>query len=175
MPDRKETELRIPFATLLKIAAFVLLVVITIKLWPVIIMVFVAVLIAVVLDPLVGWLSRHHVRRGVAITLVGLMLFGLVLLFAFGVVPAMAGQLIDLWKQAPELVGRIGSAFPPLAPVLNTWITRLQKVPNAGQVEAYLVRGMSAGMYAIEGITTLILVLVLSIYFLIEGARAIEW
>ncbi|MGZ7031895.1 MAG: AI-2E family transporter [Thermoanaerobaculia bacterium] len=175
MPDRKETELRIPFTTLLKIAAFVLLVVITMKLWPVIIMVFVSVLLAVVLDPLVRWLSRHHVRRGFAITVVSLTLFGLVLLFAFGLIPAMAGEVTDLWKQLPQIATRIGTAFPPLAPVLKTWIAKLQKAPNAGQIEAFLMRGMTAGMYAIEGITTVILVIVLSIYFLIEGERAIEW
>ncbi len=175
MADNKEIELRIPFATLLKIAAFVLLVVITLKLWPVIIMLFVAVLIAVALDPLVGWLSRHRVRRGFSITVVSLSLFGVVLLSIFGIIPAMAAQLTDLWKEFPQITSRIAAAFPPLAPLLRSWAAKLHQAPNSAQMESYLMHGMNAGMYAIEAVTTLILVLVLSIYFLIEGRRAIEW
>src|SRR4051794_8660052 len=97
-PDR---ELRIPFATLLKVALFVLLVACAIKLWPVIIMIIVAVLLAVMLAPAIAWMEAHRVRRGLAIALVALVLFGLLALFLFVVVPAMGRQLKELSSTLP--------------------------------------------------------------------------
>ena len=58
-------DLRIPFTTLLKVALTLLLCVCVIKLWPVILMIIVAILLAVMLDPLVVFVERHRVRRGV--------------------------------------------------------------------------------------------------------------
>jgi predicted PurR-regulated permease PerM len=169
------TEVRIRFATLLKIAAFAFLVVCTIKLWPVIVMIFVATLIAVVLDPVVTWLQDHHVRRGFAIGVVSLCMFGVVAAFAFWILPAMASQLASLVKEFPQIAKRVASSVPPLAPLMNNWAARVKQAPNAQQMQSALVKGMNAGLYAIEGITTIILILVLAIYLLIEGRRAIEW
>ena len=175
MAAPQTTEIRIPFATLLKIAAFALLVVCVIKLWPFFILAFIATLIAVVLDPVVDWMQGHRVRRGLAIAVVGVFLFGLVALFVFVLVPAMANQVAALAKDLPQIAKRLGSAFPPMAPVLNSWAAKMKQAPNPQQVEAVLVRSVGAGMIAIEGITAAILTLVLAIYFLIEGRRAIEW
>jgi len=49
-------ELRIPFATLIKIALAILLVAMIVKLWPVILALVIATLIAVMLDPIPTWL-----------------------------------------------------------------------------------------------------------------------
>jgi len=174
MPAQK-TEVRIPFATLLKVAAFALLVICIIKLWPVIILVFVATLIAVVIDPAVEWLERHRVRRGFGIALAGIFLFGILAVFAFGILPAMASQVSELVKQLPQIAQRLGSFFPPAAPFLNHWAARIKRPPSPKEMEAMLVQGTSAGFYAVEGITMVILVVVLAIYLLIEGRRAIEW
>jgi len=62
------SEIRVPFATLMKIAFAVLLAAIVIKLWPVILMIIIAVLLAVMLDPIVLWFEAHHVRRPFAIS-----------------------------------------------------------------------------------------------------------
>ena len=175
MPAVQTTEVRIPFATLLKIAAFVLLAVCAVKLWPFFVMLFVAALIAVVLDPLVAWMENHRVRRGIGIALCGIFLLGLVAAFAFLVVPSMADQVAELIKDFPKLAKRVGASFPPVAPLLNSWAARIRQAPSAQQVQGQLMRIFGVGMVAVEGITALILVLVLSIYFLIEGRRAIEW
>ena len=174
MPAAQSTEIRIPFATLLKVAAFALLVICVIKLWPVIVMVFVATLIAVVIDPAVAWLEKHHVRRGFGIALAAIILFGILAAFAFVILPAVASQVSDLVNQFPQIAHRLGSMFPPVAPLLNHWAARVKRPPSAKEMEALLVRGSSAGLYAVEGITMVILVLVLAIYLLIEGRRAID-
>src|SRR5438067_13229008 len=66
----EDVELRIPFVTLIKIAAAVLLAAIIIKLWPIILMIVIAALIAVMLDPIVVWLEAHGVHRWLSVTAV---------------------------------------------------------------------------------------------------------
>ena len=155
------TELRIPFATLLKIALAVLLVVCVMKLWPIVLIVVVAVLLAVMLDPIVGWLEAHRVRRGFGIALVALLVFGLLFAFLGVVVPLMSRQLVELSRDLPKVVQR----FPPLASLLVS--ARGMRIP--------LARGLTAGMVAVEALTAVIFTLVVAIYLLIEGRRAFQW
>lgn len=166
-------ELRIRFATLLKIALAVLLVVCVIKLWPVVVMVIIGILLAVMLDPLVGWLERHRFRRGLAVGVVALLLFGLLFFFVAVIVPIMSRQVVELSRDLPQLAQRIEKAFPSAAPLLQS--IRNQRAPGGGQLQAILTKGLAAGMYAVEALTAIIFVLVIAIYLLLEGRRAFEW
>ena len=82
-------EIRIPFTTLLKIAFTILLILCIVKLWPVILMLIIAVLVAVMLDPIVLWLEEHHARKGMALALIAVVLFGVLLAFLIFIVPTI--------------------------------------------------------------------------------------
>jgi predicted PurR-regulated permease PerM len=166
-------ELRVPFATLLKIALALLLVLCAVKLWPVIVIVVIAILVAVMLDPLVRWLERHRVRRGYGIAVVSLLIFGLLLVFVVVIVPAMSRQLVELSRDLPKVADRLGKEFPSAAALLGS--VRGMSIPEGPQLRAWMSRGLVAGMYAIEGLTAVIFVLVIAIYLLIEGRRAFQW
>lgn len=168
--DSGNLDLRIPFATLLKIALAILLVLIVVKLWPVILTLIIAVLIAVMFDPLVVWLNRHRVRRPLGITLVAILLFGSLLLFFAFIVPAMSRQLTDLSGQLPQLAHRIAAAFPPAAPLLQN-----VQLASRNVSQQMLSRGLIAGKFALEGLAAIIFVLVVAVYLLVEGRRAFEW
>ena len=60
-------DLRIPFTTLLKVALTLLLCVCVIKLWPAILLIIVAILLAVMLDPVAVFMERHRVRRAMSV------------------------------------------------------------------------------------------------------------
>ncbi|HWS71387.1 MAG TPA: AI-2E family transporter, partial [Thermoanaerobaculia bacterium] len=167
MSDRRDIRLRIPFATFLKIAFFALLVLAVIKLWPVILMLIVAVLIAVMLAPLVRWLERHRVRRGLAIALVGLLEFGVLALLLGVVIPTTAGEVRDLARNAPQIRKDLINRVP--------YVQQLLGEGGQPQWHQWLTRGVSAGKFAIEGLTAVIFVLVVAIYLLIEGERTLEW
>jgi predicted PurR-regulated permease PerM len=161
------TELRVPFATLLKIALTILLVLIVMKLWPVILMLVIAVLIAVMLDPIVVWLEEHRVRRGIGISLIAVIMLALLALFFGGLIPAISRQIAEVARQAPQLLEKFSARFPGVAALIRQ--------PNPQQVPRLFGRGLIAGMYAIEGVTAMLFVLVVAIYLLVEGRRAFEW
>jgi len=167
------TELRVPFATLLKIALALLLVVCVVKLWPVVLMIVIAVLLAVMLDPLVRWLEAHRVRRGFGITVVAILVFGFLFFFLAVVVPIMSKQVVELSRDLPKVAERLGRQFPPAQAALGS--LRGAHFPEGPQLQAWLTRGFAAGMVAVEALTAVIFVLVVAIYLLIEGQRAFEW
>lgn len=170
----RQVALRVPFVTLLKIALFGLLVVILIRLWPVFIMVTVAALLAVMLAPLVRRLSRH-MPRAAAMTIVALILFGIVLAFLFGIVPMMFSQVRQLSAELPRLGQAVSQRVPQLQPYLATLTAHAQRPPSGAQIQQWLTRGLIAGGYVVEGIVALVLVIVMSLYMLAEGKRAIAW
>lgn len=156
-------DLRIPFSTLLKIALTFLLFLSVVKLWPVIILMFIAVLVAVMLDPGVRWMQNHGARKGMAIALVAVVMFGFLVAFFVFMVPSIAKQATEMAKDLPRLVQRIpyGTAL-----MRNT----------AGGSEGDLVKkGLFAGAYVLQGLTAVVFVLVVAMYLLVEGVRAYQW
>jgi predicted PurR-regulated permease PerM len=154
-------ELRIPFTTLLKIAFTILLIACVIKLWPVILMLVIAVLLAVMLDPVVARLEEHRARKGMAIALIAVVMFGVLLAFLIFIIPTTTRQMMQLNKQLPQLIQR----FPAAAPLLK---------PEATS-QPLVSKGLSVGMYAVQGLTAVVFVMVVSIYLLVEGRRAYVW
>lgn len=168
-------DLRVSFPTLWKLAFFALVLVIVVKLWLVIVMVTVATLIAVMLDPLVQWLARHGIRPGVAIAIVGLLMFAVVGAFFLAVVPEMFSQLHTLATEMPRIGARLSQTVPQAKPAIDEFTARAQRPPNGAQVQQWLTRGLIGARYVLAGLTALILMLVIAIYLLIEGRRAFEW
>ncbi|HKO55426.1 MAG TPA: AI-2E family transporter [Thermoanaerobaculia bacterium] len=166
-----ETVIRVPFATLLKIALFCLLAAAVYKLYPVLVMIVVAVLLAVMLAPVLRFLTQHRVRRGLAIGAIAALLFGLLAFFFAVIVPAMGRQLKELSGDLPKISKQVAQRFPIAAPLLQD----AQRPPDANQMKAWLLRGLIAGQYAIEALTALVLVLVIAIYLLVEGKDVYEW
>src|SRR6266436_2157551 len=95
----EQTELRISFATLMKIALAILLVAIVVKLWSVILMIVIAILIAVILDPIPVWLEGHGVRRAVSVIALAFIILGLLVAFLFLLVPSVTEQVGELTKE----------------------------------------------------------------------------
>ena len=156
--EHRETLIRIPFATLMKIALAVLLVAIVVKLWPMILMLVIAVLIAVMLDPVVIWLERHGARHSLAVAAVAVVLFGAVAAFFIFLVPAMTREVGDAAKRWPQIAQRIGQLAPVSQPMTK----------NVGGM-------LNAGKFAVAGLTAFVFVLVVAIYLLVEGRRAFAW
>ncbi|HEV7920557.1 MAG TPA: AI-2E family transporter [Thermoanaerobaculia bacterium] len=163
--------IRVPFATLLKIALFCLLALAIYELYAVLVMVVVAVLLAVMLAPAVRFMTRHRMRRGLAIGVIAMVLFGLLGFFFAVIVPAMGRQVKELSGELPKVSQQVIQRFPMTAPLLQD----AQRRPDVAQMKAWLLRGLVASQYALEALTAIILVLVITLYLLVEGADIYEW
>ena len=164
-----------PFTTLLKIALFFLLVVCVIRLWPFIVMFIIAVLLAITLEPLVQWMTRHRMRRTFGVTLVA---FGLIVAFAlfFGVLLPQVGQEMgDFTKNIDKARAEIVQRIPPSLAFLRHALEQPQSLAPKQPVQKWLHTSLLFGKYALEGIVALVFTLVVAIYLLLEGKAFYAW
>ena len=100
-----------------------------IRLWPVLLVLVVALLVAGTLSPAVRWLEEKHVRRGFGIAIVFTVFFILALLFIILTVPTLVSQALALLlEHEPELRARLAdylAGFQVSAP-LATWLRGLK-------------------------------------------------
>ncbi|MEA2327694.1 MAG: hypothetical protein QOE68_2653 [Thermoanaerobaculia bacterium] len=171
----KRLDLHIPFATLIKVALFILLVLIVIQLREVFLMMIVATLIAVMCEPFVSWLANHGVKRGFGVGIVAILLFGFLSLFLFVIVPMTLGQMRQLGKEVPRLAQELSVRVPAARPYIGTALQQIQSRPNGAELKQWMTRGLLVGRYAAAGLTALVLTFVFAIYLLMEGNRALEW
>lgn len=88
-------------ATLLKLLVVGACLWLLIRLWPVLLVLVVALLLVGMLSPAVRWLERRQVKRGLGITLVFGLLFVVATLAVTLTIPALVAQTSELVAQAP--------------------------------------------------------------------------
>jgi predicted PurR-regulated permease PerM len=173
--DGRDLQLRIPFTTMVKVTLFLLLVFCTIRIVPLLAILYVAAMVAVVMAAGADWMEKHHVRRGIALTLIATIIFGAVLLFLLGVVPAMAEELNDLTKEMPAIAHRLEQRLPAAAPYLRSIAAQIASPPKPNDAKEWLSRGVIVGWYAVEALSAIFLTLVIAVYLCLEGKRALAW
>lgn len=157
-------------AAIVKILAVIVLVWLWLHLWQLFLLVIVAAVLAISLDPLVDWLSRHKLPRGAGATLVVL---GLALLVGGFLV--LAGS--SLVGQAQMLGGRLADVqhtiLERLPPLLASAVRKQQVTSsNPTAVAGY---AWWAGEWLTTGLLVAVMGLILTVYFLIEGRQAYAW
>ena len=141
-----------------------------IQLWPIALVIVVAVMIVGALNPMVEWLSRHRIRRPYAIALVffGMLLIGAGLTAL--TVPKLIAQVTNLVRDVPELQKRVSQSLAASRfgaqlsqPVADAkWPELLVNLAKAGL--AYSPR-------VIEGAGYCVVSLFLALYLLIDRDR----
>jgi predicted PurR-regulated permease PerM len=94
--------LDVPWLTILKILTAAALVWIWLQVWPIVMVVLVSLVLAVTLEPIVEWLERRRLKRGLAVVVVGAVPLAIFGAFLFAAVP-------PLTEQTKLLVGRLAS------------------------------------------------------------------
>ena len=167
-------ELRVSWATLLKVAAALLAGWACVRLWTIVELLLFGALIAIALSPVVRVLERRRVSRGRAVLLlaVGAILLGGA--FAVFVLPPLVEQLSEMWKNLPALRGSVSRSLErgglPARVVLP-----LLDLPHSPEVDAWLARPLTWGPPAIEAAGAAVVVVVLSLYLLLDGPKVVAW
>jgi predicted PurR-regulated permease PerM len=104
------------------------------------ILLFVMVLLfATVLNPVVAWLERRGVKRGLAVMLVMMLLIGVLALLVWLVVPVVLQQLNQLTQSAPQIRQSILSQFEKIAdryPAIENSLPETDAIVKAARSQA---------------------------------------
>lgn len=140
----------------------------------VLILIGLALFIAAGLDPLVSWLTRHRVPRWVAVTIVVLGMFGAISGFLGAAIPPLASQTTALADQVPHYLNTLQDHSSQLGR-LNDRFHLQQRVTGLLSGGGTSLAGgvLGAGKMVLTAATSLLVVLVLAIYFL-AGMPAIK-
>jgi predicted PurR-regulated permease PerM len=166
-PVRQRVVLELPWRTILKILAAAALVWCLLQLAQTIVVIVVAVLLAVTLEPAVRWLEGRRLPRATAAIAVSLALLVLVSAFLWMTWSSVVAQseqvaksFVALWQQvSPRLPSPLRSAVSEGG---SAWTA-------AGSYAVSVVESVSAA------VAILILAYVLAIYLLLDGRRVRAW
>ncbi len=142
-----------------------------------------SVVIAYLLEGLVGVLERRGLRRTLAVTLVFLAFMLLLLFLMLVVVPRLSAQVTQLFQQLPEMIAtgqeklmRLPERYPAF--ISDEQVTQLMTTIRA-ELAALGQRVLSLSVASLLSIITLlvylILVPVLVFFFLKDKARILGW
>jgi len=167
MPESpRATTVELPWRTILKVLAAIALVWAWLQIWQVVLVLLVAVLFAVTLDPVIRWLIRCGLSRGAASTLLSATL----IIAAAGFVWMTWASLND---QTRYLTTFLGDLERQVLERLPDWIR-----PATEPGDARSLIGPSAarlGRSIASALTVIVLGFVLTMYLLSDGPRIRKW
>lgn len=167
-------EIHIPLATFVKVFIAILVIGALYVLWPLLLMVFLATLLAVTLNALVDWLTSHKIDRRLSRLLV---IAGAVTAFAVSfslILPVMVEQVDALSQSLPKLRDAT-LRFLPRGGTFREAFEGMLVSANGGGALAWYDDFMTAGGTALSGITRTLLLFVIAIYLLVDGGKLYAW
>ena len=129
-----------------------------------------ALFIAMGLEPVVAWLERHYFRRGLAVTAVLLFFLALVIAFFVAAIPPIATQATQLINDIPTYLAQLQNKSS-LAGRLNAQYDIKSKVMSAVSGPSMLGNVVGIGKALVGYVTNLVLLIVLTAYFLVDLPR----
>jgi putative heme transporter len=134
-----------------------------IRLWPVVLVLAVALMLVGTMGPLVAWFEHRGVRRALGVAIVFTALFVLTVLTLILTIPTILTQSTTLLEQAPVLRERLATFFARarVSAPLADWLRRLTYEPQGhdvgvaalaitariGQIVAYTVSAVFLALY----------------------------
>lgn len=129
-----------------------------------------ALFIAMGLQPVVSWLERHHVRRGLAVIVVFLSFLALVIAFLATAIPPIVTQATQLIDEVPHYLALLQDKSSLLGR-LNAQYGIESKVMSTVEGPSVLGDAVGIGEKLFGYVTNLVLLIVLTAYFLVDLPR----
>ena len=168
---RTRTTLDIAPAAIIKVLAAVALVWLWLHLWQLLMLVIVALVVAIGLEPVVLRIERRGIPRWIASAGTVLVLTAVIVGFFWITGSQLAGQARELGTRLDDVQRTVTDRLPQ-------WVLRAVRrnqgsaVPDASTIAGYL---LVLGRYLVSGALIAILALFLTIYLLIEGRQTYAW
>lgn len=169
-PGPRTVRFEVTQSTLLRLALILASLWLVIRLWPVLLVVIVALFIMGTLGPLVDWMEAHRVRRGLGIAIIFTGVFTLVGLVVTLTVPALVAQATTLFEREPAFRASMAdylARFHLTAPLAD-WLRDFHFAAFSGNVGAtafaYSMRIFEISAYGMSA-------LFLALYMMIDRDR----
>ncbi len=169
--ERKQFDVAPAF--FIKIALFAFVIFLIIKLTKLALLFAVAAFLAVSLNPFVQKLQNFRVPRALSIGVVTLLMGSGLLWIGLGLAPAIYAQLQVIIAALPNMQAQLLSEFPP-----NSMMARiLLKLSMTGESDPnlWLDPAINILQSTMHGLTEFFIVIIMSVYLLIDGKRAFIW
>jgi predicted PurR-regulated permease PerM len=129
-----------------------------------------ALFLAVGLEPVVSWLVRHHLPRWAAVTVVYLTTLLAVVAFLSQAVPPLVDQATQLVDQAPGYLAQAQDHSSSLGRVVEQ-LNLQQRLTDLLNSSSLVDSLLGAGVLLFNAVTNLVLLAVLTAYFLVDLPR----
>lgn len=171
---RQRMDLHLPVITIVKVILVLLGLWALIKLQVEIFLIVISVLLAIALDTPVAATEKRGWGRSVGVALVGIAIL-LIILFGVAVVlPPLLEEVRQFTGNLPFLrheMERKLSDYPFLSRVVNQILT----LPQSPDVIRWMRQPLAWGKLAVGMIAAVVLVLILTLYLLLDGKRLYAW
>lgn len=167
------SRIELPNRTIAKVLLLVALLWLLQRLWPIVLLLLVSGFLALSLDPLVMRIERRGAQRSLAVLLVSIGLLVAIAGLGLLIVPPLIDEGQRLAEHLPDYADR-GQRWLNSNPTIRDW---LQRHANEGAADPKLVFSgvLSFGTGIAGGIASLLTVVVLTLYLLLDGPRAYRW
>lgn len=173
-PGRSRLEITISWTTLLQVFLACLLAYLAIRLWPLAELLFLALLIALAFRPLIKWSEQHHWPKWAGVVVAAMLLLGSTALFLVVLAPAVASEGAAFVKGLPALKDQILNRLP-LVGSIRDLANQLLSSSASSSPEAILKYIANWGCVILESSIKFFVVLIVAIYFLVDGERVYKW
>lgn len=176
-PERPEKTVRLhlPWVTIFRVLAAALLVWAVLRLALPFFLFLVSVLLAVTLAPIAARWEKHGLSHGIAVAVLALGMVGVAAVFLWLVVPPLTDQVLYLQHGFVARRAAIEKGLTGLHPVLAGLVLQILDLPRSPQIAASLKQPLAWGRVAVLSGTATILVLVLTLYLVLDGRRFYAW
>jgi predicted PurR-regulated permease PerM len=171
---RPQTEITIAWATLLKIAAACLLAYLAFRLQLLVGILFIALLIAITLSPIVIWSVRRGWPKWVGVLISSTLMLAFVALFLGVLIPSLTNQGDRLVKNLPILKEHLLHRLPESGPMRDS-INKILNSSSFSNPEPLLKQMFAWGKVAVQSLIEFGFVLIIAIYLLVDGERVYKW
>ncbi len=170
---RRRLELTISSTTILKVLVAALLTYLAVQLWPLLELLFLALLIAITLFPMVAWTRRRGWPDWSGVLFSALLLFVSVALFAGILVPTIGNQGAEMIKKLPEFQKDVAARLH--SPLLRDAVNKVFESASLTNPELLMKQFLAWGTVAVQAFGEFLIVLVVAVYFLADGERVYRW
>lgn len=167
-------ELHIPTKTILKVLGWIFLATVAVKLWPELVYLSLSLLLAIALAPLVNRMTRIGLSRGMSVSLIALFMLAIAAVLVAFVLPPLVRQGGEVASNFSGFRERAQQHLPE-NPLLKHLVTQLLLLPTKPEVARQLNKPLVWGQMALSGVTTTIVVLIIALYFVLDGRRLYAW